>query len=290
MKSRGNSKWTEIGQRLTDRFYSQRYPLQPLVVEATKRLEIGSFGHRVRLGAFKRPHYAYCVYHSADLAKKLGYEAISVIEFGVAGGNGLALLEDYAQQVAAELGIGIEVYGFDNVSGLPTPQDYRDLPYHWKEGFFKMDEEALLNRLRHAKLVMGDVRDTLGSFLDTHRPAPLGAALYDLDFYSSTKPALELLHVSEQFRLPRIFCYFDDIIGSEIELYNDFTGVRLAIAEFNATSDMKVCPAYHLITRQHSKPWHHQIFIAHDFEHPKYNTFVSQQDQQLALRADIAHA
>src|SRR3954462_6374205 len=109
--------------------YSNRSPLQPFVVKAVKRFEHGSFRQRLELGALERPHYGYCVYHAADLAKKLNYDSISVIEFGVAGGNGLVILEQYAQEVAAEIGIKIEVYGFDNVPGLPAPTDYRDLPY-----------------------------------------------------------------------------------------------------------------------------------------------------------------
>ena len=39
-----------------------------------------------------------------------------------------------------------------------------------------------------------------------------------------------------KFFLPSVFSYFDDIIGSEIELYNDYTGERLAINEFNSNS------------------------------------------------------
>ena len=36
-----------------------------------------------------RMHYAYCMYMAALEAKTLGYKKISVIEFGVAGGQGL---------------------------------------------------------------------------------------------------------------------------------------------------------------------------------------------------------
>lgn len=33
--------------------------------------------------------------------------------------------------------------------------------------------------------------------------------------------------------MPRIYNYFDDIIGSDLGLQNDFVGQRLAIREFN---------------------------------------------------------
>jgi hypothetical protein len=42
-----------------------------------------------------RPHYLYCLYYSAILAKKLGIHKISVIEFGVAGGSGILFLQNY---------------------------------------------------------------------------------------------------------------------------------------------------------------------------------------------------
>lgn len=258
--------------------------LRPVAVAAARRFRLGSVRDRLRIGAFERPYYAYCVYHSADLAKKLGYPEISVVEFGVAGGNGLVLLERYADEVAKEIGIEIQVYGFDTGQGLPGPVDYRDLLYHWQPGFFAMDEDRLRQRLRHARLVIGDIRETSAVFFDTYNPAPLAAVMHDLDFYSSTEVALTMFEVDEKYRLPRIFCYFDDIVGDEVELYNDFTGERLAIAEFNERNESKkLSPAYHLITRSDQEQWYHQIYLLHDFEHRHYNRFVSESDQQLPL-------
>jgi hypothetical protein len=264
--------------------YPPRNRARRHVLGVIQRFKLGTFRDRVGVGAFERPHYAYCVYHSANLAKKLGYDAISVVEFGVAGGNGLVLLEEYAQHVAAEIGIDIQVYGFDSGMGLPPPADYRDLPYHWKPGFFRMDEDALRKRLQHAQLVLGDIRETSVTFFDNYRPAPVAAVLHDFDFYTSTRVALDMFHVDDKYRLPRIFCYFDDIVGNETELYNDFTGERLAISEFNARGEKKLCPAYHLIAREYVPTWYHQIYVLHDFEHSKYNDFVSEDNQQLPLR------
>lgn len=244
---------------------------------------MGGFRDRIETAGFERPYYAYCVYHSAQLAKRLGYTEISVAEFGVAGGNGLVELEYYAAEVSAELGLGIQVYGFDTGTGLPAPRDYRDLPYHWQPGFFRMDEDRLRQRLRTAHLVLGEISDTAGTFFDSYQPAPLAAVMHDLDFYSSTRSALEMFNCDAKYRLPRVFCYFDDIIGEETELYNDFTGERLAIAEFNASGTKKLSPAYHLITRENARQWYHQIYLLHDFEHPRYNDFVSENDQQLPL-------
>src|SRR5580658_9317485 len=107
------------------------------------RFPIGSVPTRVKYGIFDRPHYAYGVYSAADLAKRLGLDAIQVIEFGVAGGNGLVALEAIATAVETDLGIRIHVCGFDSGGGMPAPVDYRDLPHVWDQGFFAMDVPKL---------------------------------------------------------------------------------------------------------------------------------------------------
>ena len=263
-------------------------PLRPLYYSLAKRLgskdRPKSYPELFRSGRTERPHYAYCVYHAAVLAKRLGYPRISAIEFGVAGGNGLVNLEWHAREISRWLSIGIDVYGFDTGKGLPKPVDHRDLPYHWKEGFFSMDEKALRSRLTDAKLLLGDVGETVQRFFAEHRPAPVGAVIYDLDFYSSTAAALGLFDGEEKYLLPRIYCYFDDVIGSEVELYNDYTGVRLAIHEFNRTRAMKkIATPYHLLCRNKVESWYHQISIYHDFSHAQYNDFVSEESQELPL-------
>jgi hypothetical protein len=252
------------------------YPLRTVAKGIIQRLEIGSYEQRVRIGAVERPHYGYCVYNAAVLAKKLGYRQISVLEFGVAGGNGLLNLEYHAQETYKSLSIEIDIWGFDTGEGLPEPIDYRDLPYHWKKGFYKMDVSRLKARLKKAKLVLGDIRETAKDFFEKHNLAPVGAIVYDLDFYSSTRIALSMLESGEKYYLPRVFCYFDDTIGTEIELYNDFTGERLAINEFNqAHEDIKLGFPYHLLARKVVEPWFHGIRICHFFEHSRYNAFVS---------------
>jgi hypothetical protein len=272
--------------RLQNLLYSSQNPFRHKVLERTRRRRLGTFAERVRLGAVSRPHYAYCMYHSAVLAQRLGYDEISVIEFGVAGGNGLLVLEQHAEECRQELGIKIQLYGFDTGAGLPAPSDYRDLPYHWKPGFFAMDVDALKRQLRTATLVLGDIAETSKSFFREHDPAPIAAVMHDFDFYSSTRTALDMLDADERYRLPRMFCYFDDILGDETALYNDFTGERLAINEYNAQHETrKLSPAYHLTTRARLERWYHQIYLHHDFEHSRYNDFVSDVHQQLPLRS-----
>ncbi len=261
------------------------HPLRTIAKSIIKKFRIGSYEQRIRVGVVDRPHYGYCVYNAAVLAKKLGYQRISVLEFGVAGGNGLVNLEYHAQQTSKLLKIDIDIYGFDIGEGLPEPLDYRDLPYHWKKGFYKMDVPTLRARLKKAKLVLGDIKDTSKDFFKKYKPAPIGAISHDLDFYSSTVAALNMLEADERYYLPRVFCYFDDTIGSETELYNDYTGERLAINEFNQShKDIKFGHPYHLLARKMVEMWYHQIWICHFFKHSRYNDFVSAQDQQLPLR------
>ena len=50
---------------------------------------IGSFEFRMKINALERMNYAYICYNAAKLAKKLDYDRISVIEYGVAAGRGL---------------------------------------------------------------------------------------------------------------------------------------------------------------------------------------------------------
>ena len=251
------------------------YHFRDRAVELIRRGQLGSYEWRVEVGAVDRPAYAYCVRGAAKLAHRLGLERISVVEFGVAGGDGLLALEHHARQWSDRYGVDIEVYGFDTGEGLPASDDYRDLPYHWGGGTFKMDVGRLQRHLHTAKLVLGDIRETIDSFVDLHDPAPVGAAMYDMDFYSSTAAGLRLFDLDEKYRLPRVLLYFDDIVGNDISLYSDYTGERLAIAEFNDRHPMlKISPVYSLACRS-SMQWHHEVFAAHDFTHPQYGQFVS---------------
>jgi hypothetical protein len=253
------------------------HPVRRVATEILKRSRLGSYAWRLRLGAVERPFYGYIVYQAARLADRLGYRAISVLEFGVGTGAGLQNLEEHARQAARLFPVEIQVYGFDTGVGLPEPADYRDLPCVWQKGFFAMNAGQVRTRLQDARLILGHLRDTTGDFFTRYRPAPIGAIAYDLDFYSSTVTALAMLEAGEQHYLPRVFCYFDDILGSDTELHSRYVGERLAIDEFNeAHRDIKIDSAYHLLARPLVEPWHHQIRICHFLRHSRYNDFVAQ--------------
>jgi hypothetical protein len=239
---------------------------------------------RNALGLVHRPQYGYCMWHAARLAQRLGHRKISVLEFGVAGGNGLVAIERHARRIQRLLPVTFEIYGFDAGVGLPPPIDFRDLPYHWRAGFFKMNEADLRGRLKTSKLILGPVKETTRTFIQEHAPPPIGCIFHDLDFYSSTRDSFQVLDGPPEHYLPRLFNYFDDIIGGETELYNDYTGQRLAISEFNqARPTKKIANVYHFARWRRRPVWHQQIFVLHDFAHPQYNTFVSDENQQLPL-------
>ena len=114
------------------------------------------YSYRASIDAVVRPQYAYCIIEAAKMAKDMGLEKFSIIEFGVAGGNGLVNIEQHVQEVEKEFGVKCEIYGFDSAEGMPPSNDYRDVLYMWGKGFYKMDREALERRLKTAKLVIGD--------------------------------------------------------------------------------------------------------------------------------------
>lgn len=236
---------------------------------------VGSVTTRVRYGIFDRPHYAYGVYSAADLAKRLGLNAIQVIEFGVAGGRGLIALERIASAVERELDIQISVSGFDSGEGMPSPLDYRDLPHVWDKGFYAMDVQSLQARLRPStELVLGDVKTSLNSWTPK---AMVGFVAFDLDYYSSTKYAFTLFDRGSEAVLPRVYCYFDDIIWPEHALHNEWVGELCAIKEFNEDHpDRKLCPIHELHhIRAHPAPWNQQMYIMHDFRHPLYGKNIT---------------
>jgi hypothetical protein len=222
-----------------------------------------------------RTHFAWGLLSAGHQAKALQISRISGIEFGVAGGNGLLALESIAQQVAAIYGIDIDVYGFDTGVGLPKPTDYRDLPNLYRESGFRMDVSKLRSRLTRARLVLGDVADTLGEFVASC-PAPVGFISVDVDLYSSTTAVFKLLDADHACLLPRVYVYCDDVLG---ETFSEFTGERLAIAEFNAAHNLrKISPIYglryFLRGDDRQEAWPDQMYIAHVFDHPLYGIYA----------------
>src|SRR5260370_7109459 len=107
-----------------------------LVLEPTRspraillRLPRASFETRLKWDAVDRPGYAYGTYQAALQARALGLSGISVIEMGVAGGQGLLALESHARAIQPRLGIKIHVFAFAIASAFPDPLRSHDIPY-----------------------------------------------------------------------------------------------------------------------------------------------------------------
>jgi hypothetical protein len=222
------------------------------------------------------PQYGYGVVQAAALAARLRIPSISVIELGVAGGNGLLCLQGLAGEYAGD-GTQIDVYGFDLGSGMPAPVDSRDTPYIWQPGFFGMDESALRGRLVDAHLLLGEIAETGPSFLAAE-PAPIGFISFDLDYYSSTISAMAaLLNDAPERYLPRVICYFDDTVGPHHEMHSQFTGELLAIAEFNAGSEHRKIAEIRGLRYKlapHDGSWIPGMHVLHLFDHPRYNDYI----------------
>jgi hypothetical protein len=218
-----------------------------------------------------RQSYAWGVLQGVNLARALGVDRVSVIEFGVAGGNGLVALERIAERVEKIFPVGIDIYGFDSGAGLPPPRDHRDVPNLTSEGLYSMDREKLQRRLRRAQLVLGPIDDTMPGFLQS-APAPVAFVACDLILYTSTVHALKVLDADHRLLLPRIHWYCDDVLGFT---FGDHNGERLALSEFNAGHDLrKISPAYglkhYMPARFATEMWLDKYWLAHIFDHPLY--------------------
>lgn len=241
-----------------------------------RRLSIGSLDFRLSLAALDRPQYAFGVNQAIYLASKLKHSKVSVIEFGVATGEGLLVLEAYATELGRRAGIEVEVYGFDLGSGLPAPSDYRDLGYAWQRGAYQMDIEGLRKRLKSARLVLGDVRDTVTEFLRAEH-APIGFISFDLDYYSSTTAAFQVFAGPDNSILPRVICYFDDVVSDGHQLHCDRVGELLAIREFNKNekSGHTLAPIGRLeVNLMFPSVWTQQLWVYHRFQHCDYNRYI----------------
>ena len=222
---------------------------------------------RANWSADPYPSYRLGVFHAAQLAKGAGCNAISVAEFGVARGRGLLALERYARETESALGVGIKVFGFDAGSGLPGgTNDYRDHPDFWKQGDFKMDFSALESSIERTRtrLILGEVSKTVPALLDAGDFAPFGFISFDLDLYSSTRDALEILRSPKRKMLRQTVLYFDDM---DFIVNHRWAGEPLAIDEFNAgTSDVKIDRWYAVKAGKPfpEAPYYDKMMVAHD--------------------------
>lgn len=215
--------------------------------------------------------YLWGVIQAAYLAASLEVERISLLEFGVGRGDGLVLLERAARIVGRRLGVSLDVIGFDIGTGVPKPDDPRDMPQMYVPGLYKMDLDATRARLERAELMIGEVGETVPLFL-AQGPAPIGFAAFDLGSYSGTLGGLRFLDASTQALLPRVHCYMGCTLGFT---YGDCVGERAAIAEYNSRAESRPISQmyglrHYVPRRSRNASWPERYYMAHVFDHPAY--------------------
>ena len=252
--------------RLLDRLSVE--PPFRIAAKAWIRLFANSVGNQALWDIVDRPHYLTGVLAAAPEAKRQGIAEISVAEFGVAGGNGLLALQQYAAAVEKDTGVRIAVYGFDKGKGLPQLcGDFRDHPDQWREGDYWMEEHLLRSRLaERTTLIVGDVRETVSTFVREAQVAPLGFVAMDLDLYSSTMAALKIFTLPGKRMLLRVPMYFDDV---NFSFNHKFAGELRAIDEFNSSQDSVKIDIWRGLRNNRPFPdasWINNMYIAHDIE------------------------
>jgi hypothetical protein len=261
---------------------SKEWKYSPTLIEERGRVSSSSdLRERIRFDLEGRPPYAWGILTAADLACFFGFSRIKVIEFGVAGGDGLLEMCRLAALINDVTRIEIDVVGFDNGIGLPPPQDFRDHPELWSVGDFSMgDVETLQSRLpSNCELIIGDIKNTIGGFLNSLTfDAPIGFCSFDTDIYSSTVSALAVYTGKPELCLPAGVAYFDDTIGGPHSFggvcRNKKAGQLLAIDEFNTTFPLRVIDL--IRTLKHRRPlaqeqWLDQVYSVHMLDHPSRN-------------------
>lgn len=200
------------------------------------------FKQNFKAGNLQRMVYARNIWKAAEAAREIGIREFSVIEFGVAGGNGLIAAEFYAREISRIFNLKIEVYGFDNAVGLPEIKEdciQKEIPYWFYGGRYNyLNIEKMNKRLRAAKLIIGDIEETLNSFIEIYSPAPIGVIFVDVDQYAGTAAILSFLESDDKHFLPRMNVYFDDISPA-----TESRGEHRAVLEFNQRNeDIKILP------------------------------------------------
>lgn len=225
----------------------------------------------VKYKTFK-PHYETILLESCKEAKKLGINNVSVLELGVAGGNGIIALEKYKKSIESYLKIKIDIYGFDTGEGMPKSNLKEDLIFAFKPGQFKIDKDSIAKKT-NSKIFYGDIKNTVGDFIKLN-PNKICCIFFDLDYYSSTKAFLDQVNTLKKYLLPRVLCYFDDLHVPE-KYISSVNGVPLAINEFNSlNTNCKLGASVDHILDFKFTLAKSLIYVLHDFDNPDYNRFI----------------
>lgn len=230
----------------------------------------GGFRARVAFDLIERRRYAMPLLQAADYAKGLGLSKIYVLEFGIAAGAGLVNLAWLGERVTRETGVEIGIIGFDAGTGMPPPVDYRDYPEEFVAGDFPLPDPEALEKILPAgvRVVYGPVAASTRDAIRT-LDAPIGFAVMDLAYYSSTVEALVALEGQPECYLPMTLVYLGAV---RIDNANPAVGELSAIREFNQRQPLR---QIHPFTSLREKrifrraAWLDQIYTLHVLDHPR---------------------
>jgi hypothetical protein len=203
--------------------------------------QVGIVGNLIRSQRLDigKPTYALPLLHGVLQAILSEYSRMSAIEFGVAEGSGLLDLCKAADYLSDISGVEIAVFGLDSFSGLPKPTGQEDHPELWHQGQFKVSNIDLLETKlpRFARLVKGEVENTTTKLRSLCFGYPIGFVSIDLDYYSSTRHALNVFTFDENYYIPAVPTYLDDVYN--VLTYNPYSGEEKAVIEFNENQNFR---------------------------------------------------
>jgi hypothetical protein len=230
----------------------------------------GNFKSKIYFDLILRQHNAYSILSCAEVAKKMGINKVTLIEFGVASGSGLVNMAKIAGKVSQRTGVLFKIYGFDTGEGLTDPKGFKDYPSAFKKGDYPTNIELLKKKLpKNVELVLGDVKDTIEPFLKNFDATyPIGYIVLDLDLFSSSLCALAVLKGKSESYYPTLHLYADDIDEFGHSVY---CGEEAAISKFNSTNSMVKIERNVFLKNERvfrKQKWLDKMFKVQVFEHP----------------------
>ena len=241
----------------------------------------GSYRQKIDFDLVIRQQHAYALLNIADQANALGLERVSVFEFGVAAGAGLLNLQEIASKLTTVTGIGFDIYGFDTGTGMPPPKSFKDHPELYQEGDFPMDFGKLSKALGPCtQLVLGPVAESIRHLSNKDfSGAPIGFISMDVDYYSSSVDALNVLKRQPADLLPRVVIYLDDV---EDMSHNSWCGEQAAVNEFTLSNPARPIERHTFLRGYRifkNARWIDHMYQCHVLDHSTRNELSSTRDR-----------
>jgi len=231
---------------------------------------LGTYRAKIAFDLIFRQQHAYGMLRAAEAAKAWGLNQVTIVELGVGGGAGLMNLAMIGRKLTRKYGVQFDIVGFDTGSGMPDARDFRDHPELYRQGLFAMDVDKLRASLpTNARLILGELDLSIPAFVDALSPqSPLAFATLDVDYYWSSKLALQIFAGDPRVYLPLVPVYVDDI---HMPTHNPACGELLAIDEFNREHEARQLSADRFLRHRRifkNAEWIDHMYNLHVLDHP----------------------